>query len=221
MAFNFFGFKGSSEKENDPKKTEPLSSKAAEPTKPLSFDEALARQIQAKAESAALSPPTPVETTPTPKDEIVFERAQVTEEKVASVEAEPAPAPAPAAVAVAVAVAVPVTTPTLVKEPPSNVPATVPQPAAAEGVPQAPAQEQQQTPVQVPLVAATREDVIAAYKIFLDRLPESEEVITPRIGIARERILSSFMTSKYFLSRPKNIQLLLLTAIQIEQKASI
>ena len=214
MAFNFFGFKGSSEKENDPKKTEPLSSKAAEPTKPLSFDEALARQIQAKAESAALSPPTPVETTPTPKDEIVFERAQVTEEKVASVEVEPAPASVPAAVAVSV------TTPTLVKEPPSNVPATVPQPAAAEGVPQAPSQEQQQTPVQVPLVAATREDVIAAYKIFLDRLPESEEVITPRIGIARERILSSFMTSKYFLSRPKNIQLLLLTAIQIEQKAS-
>ena len=163
MAFNFFGFKGSSEKENDPKKTEPLSSKAAEPTKPLSFDEALARQIQAKAESAALSPPTPVETTPTPKDEIVFERAQVTEEKVASVEVEPAPASVPAAVAVSV------TTPTLVKEPPSNVPATVPQPAAAEGVPQAPSQEQQQTPVQVPLVAATREDVIAAYKIFLDR----------------------------------------------------
>ena len=215
MAFNFFGFKGSSEKENDPKKTEPLSSKAAEPTKPLSFDEALARQIQAKAESAALSPPTPVETTPTPKDEIVFERAQVTEEKVASVEVEPAPASVPAAVAVSV------TTPTLVKEPPSNVPATVPQPAAAEGVPQAPGQERQQTPVQVPLVAATREDVIAAYKIFLDRLPESEEVITPRSGIARERILSSFMTSKYFLSRPKNIQLLLLTAIQIEQKASI
>lgn len=215
MAFNFFGFKGSSEKENDPKKTEPLSSKAAEPTKPLSFDEALARQIQAKAESAALSPPTPVETTPTPKDEIVFERAQVTEEKVASVEVEPAPASVPAAVAV------PATTPTLVKEPPSNVPANVPQPAAAEGVPQALSQEQQQTPVQVPLVAATREDVIAAYKIFLDRLPESEEVITPRIGIARERILSSFMTSKYFLSRPKNIQLLLLTAIQIEQKASI
>lgn len=218
MAFSFFGRKGSTNKGNDSDKSEAVAKKNPEPTKPLSFDEALARQIQAKAESAALSPPTPVETNPTPKDEIVFERAQVKEEKVASVEVEPAPAPAPAPVAA------PVTTPILVKEALSNVPAPVPQPSAAESDPQAPAQEQQQqqqqTPVQVPLVAATREDVIAAYKIFLDRLPESEEVITPRIGIARERILSSFMTSKYFLSRPKNIQLLLLTAIQIEQKAS-
>lgn len=210
MAFNFFGFKGSSEKDNGSKKTESSSGKTPEPTKPLSFEEALARQIQNKAESAALSTPTPEEVAVAPKDEIVFEKAQVTEEKVESVEAAPAPAPvAPSAI-----------TPPAVTEAVSNAPSPIPQAVAAENVPQAPAPEQQEVPVQVPLVPATREDVIAAYKIFLDRLPENEEVITPRIGIARERILSSFMTSKYFLSRPKNIQLLLLTAIQIEQKAS-
>jgi hypothetical protein len=206
MAFNFFGFKGSSEKDNGSKKTESSSGKTPEPTKPLSFEEALARQIQNKAESAALSTPTPEEVAVVPKDEIFFEKAQVAEEKVESVEAAPAPAP----------VAPPAVTEAL-----SNAPSPSPQAVAAENVPQAPAPEQQEVPVQVPLVPATREDVIAAYKIFLDRLPENEEVITPRIGIARERILSSFMTSKYFLSRPKNIQLLLLTAIQIEQKANL
>jgi hypothetical protein len=206
MAFNFFGFKSSPDKDNESKKSELSSEKIPEPTKPLSFEEALARQIQNKAESAALSTPTPEEVAVVPKDEIFFEKAQVAEEKVASVEAAPEPAP----------VAPPAVTEAL-----SNAPSPSPQAVAAENVPQAPAPEQQEVPVQVPLVPATREDVIAAYKIFLDRLPENEEVITPRIGIARERILSSFMTSKYFLSRPKNIQLLLLTAIQIEQKANL
>jgi hypothetical protein len=206
MAFNFFGFKSSPDKDNESKKSELSSEKIPEPTKPLSFEEALARQIQNKAESAALSTPTPEEVAVAPKDEIFFEKAQVAEEKVESVEAAPAPAP----------VAPPAVTEAL-----SNAPSPSPQAVAAENVPQAPAPEQQEVPVQVPLVPATREDVIAAYKIFLDRLPENEEVITPRIGIARERILSSFMTSKYFLSRPKNIQLLLLTAIQIEQKANL
>ena len=215
MAFNFFGFKGSSEKDNDSKKAEPSSEKTPEPKKPLSFEEALARQIQNKAESAALSTPTPEEVAVVPKDEIFFEKAQVAEEKVASVEAAPAPAPvAPSAIT-------PPAVTEAVSDTPSPIPSPIPQAVAAENVPQAPAPEQQEVPVQVPLVPATREDVIAAYKIFLDRLPENEEVITPRIGIARERILSSFMTSKYFLSRPKNIQLLLLTAIQIEQKANL
>lgn len=216
MAFNFFGFKGSSQKGNDSKKTESSSGKTPESTKPLSFEEALARQIQSKAESVALSTPTPEEVAVAPKDEIVFEKAQVAEEKVAIVEVAPEPEPEP----VLAPVAPSAITPPAVTEALSDTPSPIPQAVAANSVPQTPAQEQLQTPFQVPLVPATREDVIAAYKIFLDRLPENEEVITPRIGIARERILSSFMTSKYFLSRPKNIQLLLLTAIQIEQKAS-
>jgi hypothetical protein len=199
MAFNFFGFKSSPDKDNESKKSELSSEKIPETTKPLSFDEALARQLQSKAEIAALSEPLQVEPQPQPlpepKDEIIFEKAPAREEKITSVEAAPSPATA--------------TTPV------TEMASDTPSPSS-----QVPTSEQQVAPVQVPLVPATREDVIAAYKIFLDRLPENEEVITPRIGLARERILSSFMTSKYFLSRPKNIQLLLLTAIQIEQKAS-
>ena len=199
MAFNFFGFKSSPDKDNESKKSELSSEKIPETTKPLSFDEALARQLQSKAEIAALSEPLQVEPKPQPlpepKDEIIFEKAPAREEKITSVEAAPSPATA--------------TTPV------TEMASDTPSPSS-----QVPTSEQQVAPVQVPLVPATREDVIAAYKIFLDRLPENEEVITPRIGLARERILSSFMTSKYFLSRPKNIQLLLLTAIQIEQKAS-
>ena len=209
MAFNFFGFKSSPDKDNESKKSELSSEKIPETTKPLSFDEALARQLQSKAEIAALSEPLQLEPhpqpkplpepepepEPEPKDEIIFEKAPAREEKITSVEAAPSPATA--------------TTPV------TEMASDTPSPSS-----QVPTSEQQVAPVQVPLVPATREDVIAAYKIFLDRLPENEEVITPRIGLARERILSSFMTSKYFLSRPKNIQLLLLTAIQIEQKAS-
>ena len=212
MAFNFFGFKSSPDKDNESKKSELSSEKIPETTKPLSFDEALARQLQSKAEIAALSEPLQVEPhpqpkplpEPEPKDEIIFEKAPAREEKITSVEVAPSPATA--------------TTP--VTEMASDTPSPSSQLATFENATQVPTPEQQDGPVQVPLVPATREDVIAAYKIFLDRLPESEEVITPRIGLARERILSSFMTSKYFLSRPKNIQLLLLTAIQIEQKAS-
>jgi len=209
MAFNFFGFKSSSDKDNESKKSELSSEKIPETTKPLSFDEALARQLQSKAEIAALSEPLQVEPQPQPlpepKDEIIFEKAPAREEKITSVEAAPSPATA--------------TTP--VTEMASDTPSPSSQVATFENATQVPTPEQQDGPAQVPLVPATREDVIAAYKIFLDRLPENEEVITPRIGLARERILSSFMTSKYFLSRPKNIQLLLLTAIQIEQKANL
>jgi len=213
MAFNFFGFKSSPDKDNESKKSELSSEKIPETTKPLSFDDALARQLQTKAEIAALSEPLQVEPhpqpkplpEPEPKDEIIFEKAPAREEKITSVEVAPSPATA--------------TTP--VTEMASDTPSPSSQVATFENATQVPTPEQQDGPAQVPLVPATREDVIAAYKIFLDRLPESEEVITPRIGIARERILSSFMTSKYFLSRPKNIQLLLLTAIQIEQKANL
>jgi len=209
MAFNFFGFKSSSDKDNESKKSELSSEKIPETTKPLSFDEALARQLQSKAEIAALSEPLQVEPQPQPlpepKDEIIFEKAPAREEKITSVEVAPSPATA--------------TTP--VTEMASDTPSPSSQVATFENATQVPTPEQQDGPAQVPLVPATREDVIAAYKIFLDRLPENEEVITPRIGLARERILSSFMTSKYFLSRPKNIQLLLLTAIQIEQKANL
>ena len=192
MAFSFFGRKGSSDKSDDSKKPAPASEKIPEPTKPLSFEEALARQIQSKAESAALSAQQQAQSVVEPAPASVISSAPVVSEAASKASTgEPVNSPNPS-----------------------------PQEPAAANTAQVSNAEQQEPAVQAPLVPATREDEIAAYKIFLDRLPESEEVITPRIGLARERILSSFMTSKYFLSRPKNIQLLLLTAIQIEQKAN-
>lgn len=210
MAFNLFGFKGSPSKAEDKQKSEDLGIKPAQPQK-LSFEEALARQIQSKAEQAAALESVESTPQPAPKGEIIFEKAPATEPIVVPTEVAPLQTKA-------------VEQPTSVG-PPEQVNAAQtqpPEPAASPTPQQAQPSEiapQGETPA-LPLIAATREDVIAAYKIFLDRLPESEEVITPRIGLARERILSSFMTSKYFLSRPKNIQLLLLTAIQIEQKVS-
>ena len=234
MAFSFFGRKGSSDKSEDSSKPAPAAEKIPEPTKPLSFEEALARQIQSKAESAALSAQQQAQSVVEPAGEIVFERAPTEQEAVVtaptlaptvapvtSVASEPTPAPAPAPAPVISSA--PVLSEAASKAStgePVNAPNPSPQEPAVANTAQVSGAEQQEPAVQAPLVPATREDVIAAYKIFLDRLPESEEVITPRIGLARERILSSFMTSKYFLSRPKNIQLLLLTAIQIEQKAN-
>lgn len=49
--------------------------------------------------------------------------------------------------------------------------------------------------------SVTREDVIAAYKIFLNRFPESDAVIDPRIGLEPARMVQSFLLSDEFLSR--------------------
>jgi hypothetical protein len=47
------------------------------------------------------------------------------------------------------------------------------------------------------------EDIIAAYKIFLKRVPESIEVVTPRVGLSAERVLFDFMSSSEFTNRPE------------------
>lgn len=49
--------------------------------------------------------------------------------------------------------------------------------------------------------AVTREDVIAAYKIFLNRFPESDTVIDTRVGLEPGRMVQSFLLSEEFLSR--------------------
>jgi hypothetical protein len=203
MVFNLFGRKDSSAKKEDAHNLEDTPANSA-PAKKLSFEEALAKQLQSKAELAASTQAVPSEPAPPMEpvkpdvsQNIVFEKAPVvekTQEVHKATEVESAP---------------------VVEEAPLNE--LAPDTKKANPIEEVPTQE---ASPQLPTIPATREDVIAAYKIFLDRLPESEEVITPRIGLARERILSSFITSKYFLSRPKNIQLLLLTAIQIEQKAN-
>jgi len=61
------------------------------------------------------------------------------------------------------------------------------------------------TPVvgQMDSMAMSAEDIIAAYKIFLMLLPESKEVVTPRVGISAERVLFDFMSSGEFTNRPE------------------
>ena len=61
------------------------------------------------------------------------------------------------------------------------------------------------TPVvgQMDSMAMSAEDIIAAYKIFLRRLPESMEVVTPRVGLSAERVLFDFMSSSEFTNRPE------------------
>lgn len=45
------------------------------------------------------------------------------------------------------------------------------------------------------------EDVAAAYKIFLDRLPENMSVLEPRIGTSSQQLFTSFILSEEFLNR--------------------
>ena len=55
----------------------------------------------------------------------------------------------------------------------------------------------------------TSEDVIAAYKIFLRRMPENLDVIAPRIGMTPDMMLVHFLTSTEFIER-KGVDRLLL-----------
>ena len=71
------------------------------------------------------------------------------------------------------------------------------------------------------LVEMTHHDVVAAYKIFLRRKPESQMVIESRIGLSREKMLLNFITAKEFIKYPENINLILQTAREIELKSSI
>ena len=68
---------------------------------------------------------------------------------------------------------------------------------------------------QMDTLKATREDVIAAYKIFLGRLPESMEVVDPRVGVASSAILLDFLISKEFLDQASKSQLILAVAKKI------
>jgi hypothetical protein len=51
---------------------------------------------------------------------------------------------------------------------------------------------------------ATPEDITAAYKLFLGRFPESNEVVQLRVGLDMPRLLRSFMLSEEFLQRQEN-----------------
>ena len=62
----------------------------------------------------------------------------------------------------------------------------------------------------------TREDVVAAFHLFLRRDPESEAVIEPYLGRERERLLGAFLTSAEFLYWPEHLRLIVEVAQAIE-----
>jgi hypothetical protein len=68
---------------------------------------------------------------------------------------------------------------------------------------------------QMDTMKATREDVIAAYKIFLGRVPESMEVVDPRVGQPVAAVLVDFLASKEFLDQAPKSQLVLAVAKKI------
>ena len=69
-------------------------------------------------------------------------------------------------------------------------------------------------------VVMTKEDIIAAYKIFLKRPPESMDVVMPRVGLSADRILIDFFSSSEFLVRPEAVKLIFTLAKKIiDEKA--
>jgi hypothetical protein len=74
---------------------------------------------------------------------------------------------------------------------------------------------------QMGTLKATREDVIAAYKIFLGRLPESMEVVDPRVGVSSAALLVDFLASKEFLDQPPKAQLMLAVAKKILEERQL
>ena len=99
--------------------------------------------------------------------------------------------------------------------------APAPEPAAApvvaaEAAPAEPAADAEPEVLgQMDTMKATREDVIAAYKIFLGRVPESMEVVDPRVGVAPAALLVDFLASKEFLDQAPKSQLVLAVAKKI------
>jgi hypothetical protein len=174
---------------------------AAKPA-PMTFDEALAAQAAAEGRVAVSAAP------------------------VAAVEPEAAPAPEPAPVSAQVepvapepvapvaVVAEPVAAPVAAAEVPSAPVAAPATPAAEPVAADAPAAEPAEAG-QMGTMKATREDVIAAYKIFLGRLPESMEVVDPRVGQPVAAVLVDFLASKEFLDQAPKSQLVLAVAKKI------
>ena len=78
-----------------------------------------------------------------------------------------------------------------------------------------------ETPKQMESMLMSQEDIIAAYKIFLKRHPETMEVIKPRVGITGDRVLVDFLSSSEFTSRPEVVNLIFALAKKLldEQKA--
>jgi len=64
----------------------------------------------------------------------------------------------------------------------------------------------------------THNDIVAAYKLLLNRLPENNEVIAPRVGRSAENILVEFLLSSEFRRRHNLDQVLLTIASDIVKR---
>ena len=111
------------------------------------------------------------------------------------------------------AVAVPLVTPLLT--PSDNAPPVLSETTAEKVLSAA------ETPKQMESMLMSQEDIIAAYKIFLKRHPETLEVIKPRVGLTGDRVLVDFLSSSEFTSRPEVVKLIFALAKKLldEQKA--
>lgn len=194
MVFNFFGLKKKPVIEDVVPK---VPTPAAKP-EPMSFDEALA--VQEKTDAVAA-------------ENEAKSRAEAAEKAAAIEKAEQDAAALAAAQKAAI---------TELKESTSSLEMLVQfdasqkedsppaEPAAVPQTNQAP-----EVLGQMDTITATREDVIAAYKIFLGRLPESMEVVGPRVGVSPAALLVDFLASKEFLDQAPKSQLVLAVAKKI------
>lgn len=64
---------------------------------------------------------------------------------------------------------------------------------------------------------ASSEDIIGAYKIFLDRSPESAKVIESRLSKTVEANLIDYVLSDEFLKRPEVSEIVLKAAQQVNE----
>jgi hypothetical protein len=74
--------------------------------------------------------------------------------------------------------------------------------------------------VQMASMQSSAEDVIAAYKIFLGRLPESAQVVQQRTGLPVATLLIDFLASAEFLGHPMRAKLLLGLAKRVIESQS-
>jgi len=200
MVFNFFGLKKKTVIEDVVPK---VPTEAAKPAS-VTFDEALAEQDKAAALAAENEAKVKAE---------AAEKAAAVEKALAVEKAEQE-----AAVLTAAQKAAHME----LKEATSSLEMLVqfdasqnaaPLPSEPVAVPQA--NEAPEVLGQMDTTKATREDVIAAYKIFLGRLPESMEVVDPRVGVSPAALLVDFLASKEFLDQAPKSQLVLAVAKKI------
>ena len=99
---------------------------------------------------------------------------------------------------------------------PEPVPAAIPAPVP-DSIPPVAAVEppQQSKPVAAPPLMTLAEDVVAAYKLFLGRLPENLDVVQLRVGHPAERTLFEFMVAPEFLQKEDNAKRVLALAKQV------